>query len=60
MKRVYIIHGWEGYPEENWFSMNHFSGNWNITELPVVLEELLKMVKQKGPRYGKTILGSLS
>ena len=19
MKRVYIIHGWEGYPEENWF-----------------------------------------
>ena len=25
--------------------MNHFSGNWNITELPVVLEELLKMAK---------------
>ena len=19
MKRVYIIHGWEGYPEEGWF-----------------------------------------
>ena len=19
MKKVYIIHGWEGYPEENWF-----------------------------------------
>ena len=25
--------------------MNHFSGNWNVTELPVVLEELLKMAK---------------
>ena len=25
--------------------MNHFSGNWAITELPVVLEELLKMAK---------------
>ena len=23
--------------------MNHFSGNWAITELPIVLEELLKM-----------------
>ena len=19
MKRVFIIHGWDGYPEENWF-----------------------------------------
>ena len=25
--------------------MNHFSGNWGITELPIVLEELLKMAK---------------
>lgn len=25
--------------------MNHFSGNWGVTELPVVLEELLKMTK---------------
>ncbi|OGM96277.1 MAG: hypothetical protein A3B86_04000 [Candidatus Yanofskybacteria bacterium RIFCSPHIGHO2_02_FULL_38_22b] len=25
--------------------MNHFSSNWGLTELPVVLDELLKMVK---------------
>ena len=25
--------------------MNHFSSNWGVTELPVVLEELLKMMK---------------
>lgn len=25
--------------------MNHFSGNWGVTELPIVLKELLKMTK---------------
>jgi predicted alpha/beta hydrolase family esterase len=83
-ERVFIIHGWEGYPEEGWFpwlkkelennvaifsdndpyvplrdseifkeklgakiiverGKGHFSGEDNITKLPVVLDEIVKM-----------------
>lgn len=55
MKKVYIIHGWEGYPEENWLpwlKLELESGGFevNVPQMPealqiFVLEELLKMTK---------------
>ena len=58
-KRVFIVHGWGGHPDEGWFpwlsselgseiivehGMSHFSDDRdNVTELPVALEAALKI-----------------
>ena len=45
-KRAFIIHGWDGYPDEGWFpwlkfAKGHFSGSDGVKELPVILEAIL-------------------
>lgn len=59
-KRVFLIHGWEGYPEEGWrpwlkkklgaeaivmHNMKHFSGDDGINELPIALGSVLKLAE---------------
>ncbi|MBU4141279.1 hypothetical protein KKE99_00155, partial [Patescibacteria group bacterium] len=72
-KRIFIIHGWEGAPESNWFPWlkkqlekqgeilrdklgaeliivqkgSHFHEGAGFTELPIVLESLLKIYAKR-------------
>ena len=45
-KRVFIVHGWDGYPNSKIIierNMKHFSGSTGTFELPAALDALLEI-----------------